>query len=75
MTQYEPCRPLRLAGSELLVVPRVKTKRGEAAFSFYVAQMWNTLQEDLRLETMLTIFKSKLKADLFTIALNEFSFK
>lgn len=42
-------------------VPRVKTKYSETAFSFYAAQMWNKLPEELRLETMLTTFKSELK--------------
>lgn len=37
-TQYEPCGAPRSAGSGLLVVPRVKTEHGEAAFSFYAAQ-------------------------------------
>ena len=35
LLRYEPSRPLRSSGTRLLSVPRVKTKHGEAAFSFY----------------------------------------
>ncbi|KAF7660294.1 hypothetical protein LDENG_00283920 [Lucifuga dentata] len=44
--QYEPCRPLRSSG--LLSVPRVRTKHGEAAFSFSAPHLWNKLSEGLR---------------------------
>ena len=30
---YEPSRPLRSPGTGLLIVPKVRTKRGEVAFS------------------------------------------
>ena len=33
--RHEPSRPLRSSGSGLLSVPRVRTKPGEAAFSYY----------------------------------------
>lgn len=50
LTQY------RRSGSELLAVPRLGTKHGETAFSFCAAR-----PEELKLGTMPTIFKSKLK--------------
>lgn len=52
------------------VVNVLKTKHGEAVFSSYVAHIWNELPKDLRLETILTTFKSKLKNYLFAVALN-----
>lgn len=57
LTQYERCRPLRSAASGLLAFTRVKTKHGEAAFSFHAAQMWSKLPVEVGLEIML--FKSK----------------
>lgn len=51
-----PSRPLKSAGSGSLAVLRVKTKHGEAAFSFSAAQMWHKLPaEKHRLETMLLL--------------------
>ncbi len=66
LTQYEPCRPLQSAGSGLLTVPRIKTGRGEAAFSFHAAQLRNKLPENLRLEAVLSSFRFKLKTYFFT---------
>ena len=43
---YEAARPLRSSGTGLL--PRIKTKQGEAAFSFYASRLWNKLPEYLR---------------------------
>ncbi|KAF7651872.1 hypothetical protein LDENG_00104180 [Lucifuga dentata] len=66
--QYEPSRPLSSSGTDLLAVPRVKTKHGEAAFSYYAANTWNKLPDDLRLAPTLTAFKSRLKTFMFTVA-------
>lgn len=38
---YQPTRALRSVGAGQLVVPRVKTKQGEMAFSHYAAQKHN----------------------------------
>ena len=65
---YESSRSLRSSGTGLLTVPRVKTKHGEAAFSYYATHSWNKLPEDLRLAPTLAIFKSRLKAFMFSIA-------
>ena len=49
ITRYTPGRPLRSANTERLTVPKVRTKtNGEAAFSFYGPNLWNTLPEGLR---------------------------
>lgn len=53
-----------VAGSGLLVVLRVRTKHGGAAFSFYAVQIWNELPEELRRDTVLTTFTSKLNSCL-----------
>ena len=45
---YEPSRPLRSANSGLLVVPRVTSQHGKAAFAHYAAVTWNKLPVDLR---------------------------
>uniref|UniRef100_A0A3B3B5V6 Reverse transcriptase domain-containing protein n=1 Tax=Oryzias melastigma TaxID=30732 RepID=A0A3B3B5V6_ORYME len=68
LTQYVPARPLRSSGSGLLSVPRVRTKHGEAAFSFYAPQIWNRLPENLRSAETLSVFKSRLKTHLFSAA-------
>uniref|UniRef100_A0AAQ5X7A8 Reverse transcriptase domain-containing protein n=1 Tax=Amphiprion ocellaris TaxID=80972 RepID=A0AAQ5X7A8_AMPOC len=68
LTQYIPTRPLRSSGSGLLLVPRVKTKHGEAAFSFYAPYIWNKLPENCRSAETLSTFKSSLKTYLFSAA-------
>uniref|UniRef100_A0A3B3DTS3 Reverse transcriptase domain-containing protein n=3 Tax=Oryzias melastigma TaxID=30732 RepID=A0A3B3DTS3_ORYME len=68
LTQYVPARPLRSSGSGLLSVPRVRTKHGEAAFSFYAPQIWNRLPENIRSAETLSVFKSRLKTHLFSVA-------
>lgn len=60
------CRPLRSAGSESVLVPRAKTKHGEAAFSFSCSNV----HQIVRLDPLLTTFKSKLKTYLFITAFN-----
>ena len=52
--------PLRSSGTGLLRVPGVRTKHGEAAFSYYELQIWNKLQENCRSAPTLTSFKSRL---------------
>ncbi len=38
LTEYKPNRPLRSLGSSQLEIPRVHTKQGESAFSYYAAR-------------------------------------
>ena len=65
---YEPTRTLRTSGRGLLLVPRVRTKQGEAAFQVYAPKIWNSLPEDVRQASTLTMFKSRMKTVLFSCA-------
>ncbi|KAF7651712.1 hypothetical protein LDENG_00106740 [Lucifuga dentata] len=67
---YIPGRSLRSAGTGQLMVPRVRTKCSEMAFSHYAAHCWNQLPLDIRCSPIVTIFKTKLKTVLFSIAFN-----
>ena len=66
LLHYEPSRSLRSSGTGLLIVPRTKSKHGEAAFSHYASHNWNKLPEHIRSAPTLPIFKSKLKTFMFT---------
>ncbi len=65
LTEYKPNRPLRSLGSSQLEIPRVHTKQGESAFSYYAARSWNQLPEEIRCAKTLATFKSRLKTHLF----------
>ncbi len=65
LTEYKPNRPLRSLGSSQLEIPRVHTKQGESAFSYYAAR-WNQLPEEIRCAKTLATFKSSLKTHLFS---------
>ncbi len=45
LTEYKPNRPLRSLGSSQLEIPRVHTKQGVSAFSYYAARSWNSFQK------------------------------
>ncbi|KAF7648112.1 hypothetical protein LDENG_00161870, partial [Lucifuga dentata] len=64
--------PPDLSGLVLVcfLFPEVRTKHGEAAFSFSAPQVWNKLPEDLRSAPTLNSFKTRLKTFLFNIAFN-----
>ena len=64
---YEPTRTLRTSGRGLLLVPRVRTNQDEAAFQFYAPKIWNSLPEDVRQASTLTMSKSRPKTVLFSI--------
>ena len=68
LPRYEPARSLRSAGSGLLVVPKIKSKHGKAAFGHYAPTLWNKLPIDLRFSPTLAAFKSRLKTQLFIAA-------
>jgi len=70
LVPYEPARTLRSTGTGLMLVPRVRTKHGEAAFQIHTAKIWNNLPEDVRQASSLTMFKTKLKTVLFSCAYN-----
>ncbi len=61
LTEYKPNRPLRSLGSSQLEIPRVHTKQGESAFSYYAARSWNQLPEEIKCAKTLATFKSSLK--------------
>ncbi len=71
LTEYKPNRPLRSLGSSQLEIPRVHTKQGESAFSYYAARSWNQLPEEIRYAKTLATFKSSLKTHLFSCAFVE----
>ncbi len=71
LTEYKPNRPLRSLGSSQLEIPRVHTKQGESAFSYYAARSWNQLPEEIRCAKTLASFKSRLKTHLFSCAFVE----
>ena len=64
---YEPTWTLRTSGRGLLLVSRVRTKQGEAAFQFYAPKIWNSLPEDVRQASTLTMFESRLKRFYFAV--------
>ncbi len=68
LTEYKPNRPLRSLGSSQLEIPRVHTKQGESAFSYFAARSWNQLPEEIRCAKTLATFKSRLKTHLFSCA-------
>uniref|UniRef100_A0A3B1J4V1 Reverse transcriptase domain-containing protein n=1 Tax=Astyanax mexicanus TaxID=7994 RepID=A0A3B1J4V1_ASTMX len=68
--EYRPTRSLRSMAKGHLVEPRVRSKHGEAAFSYYAAYNWNRLPESLRNTPNVELFKSRLKTLLFSRAFN-----
>ncbi len=73
LTEYKPNRPLRSLGSSQLEIPRVHTKQGESAFSYFAARSWNQLPEEIRCAKTLATFKSSLKTHLFSCAFVEWA--
>ena len=59
---------LQVVGTVLTSVPKVRTKHGEAVFSYYAPNIWNELSENCRSAPTLTSFKSRLKTFLFATA-------
>ena len=53
---YEASRSLRSSGSGLLSVPRITTKHGKAAFSYYAPTIWNKLPKSCTSAETLPIF-------------------
>lgn len=62
-------RSLRSSQQRLLMVPRSRLKtRGDRAFSVVGPKLWNSLPVSLRLISTESVFKSKLKTYLFSLA-------
>lgn len=66
--QYTSLKSLRSQEKKLLVKPSVRTKCGEAAFSYYAVQLWNQLPEEIKNAPTVASFKSRLKTKLFSDA-------
>uniref|UniRef100_A0A672YKY5 1-phosphatidylinositol 4,5-bisphosphate phosphodiesterase n=1 Tax=Sphaeramia orbicularis TaxID=375764 RepID=A0A672YKY5_9TELE len=64
VSYMNPPDPSGQSVTGLLSVPRVRTKHGEAAFSFYAPNVLNKLPESLRSAETLSLFKSRLKTHL-----------
>ncbi len=73
LTEYKPNRPFRSVGSSQLEIPRVQTKQGESAFSYFTARSWNQHPEEIRCAKTLATFKSRLKTRLFSCAFVEWA--
>ncbi len=70
LTEYKPNRPLRSLGSSQLEIPRVHTKQGESAFSYYAARSWNQLPEEIRFTftfTFMHLADAFIQSDLHCI--------
>jgi hypothetical protein len=66
---HQPSRCLRSASKNLLQEPRTITKTyGDRTFRKAGSAIWNSLPDELRLETSVDIFKNKLKTLLFNQA-------
>ncbi len=48
LTEYKPNRPLRSLGSSQLEIPRVHTKQGESAFSYFAARSFQKRSDVLK---------------------------
>jgi hypothetical protein len=65
---YRPTRELRSSSQQRLSGHTTRTKTGERSFSSTSSRVWNGLPADLRAETCIHTFKSKLKTHLFKSA-------
>ena len=63
-----PLRSLRSVEKNLLIRLTVRTKIGEAAFSYYAVQLWNQLPENIKNAPTVDSFKSRLMTKLFSDA-------
>ena len=63
-----PARPLRSLERNMLVIPTVRTKHSETAFSCYAAQLWNQLPDDIKGAPTVASFKSRFKTQPFSDA-------
>lgn len=68
VSEYTPSRLLRSSTQRQLARRSTNTVIGERAFSCASGSVWDTLPVELRKLPTLTLFKSKLKTHLFSIA-------
>jgi len=70
-TEYKLNRSLRSLGLNQPEIPRVHSKHGESAFSYYASRSWNRLPGEIRCTPTIVTFKSSLKTHLFRYAFTE----
>jgi len=70
LSPYTPRRTLRSADQALLQVPKCRMKHGERAFRVSGPKLWNELPLPLRQLESYSVFKSKLKTELFRQSYN-----
>ncbi len=65
--------PLRSANKALLYVPRSRLKfKGDRAFAVAAPRLWNQLPPDIKSAPSISVFKSRLKTHLYSMAFPEF---
>lgn len=68
---YTPSRSLRSSDQLLLREPITKRKlRGDRAFAVAAPKLWNSLPQHIRQPSSLSVFKSHLKTNFFSMAFN-----
>ncbi|KAJ8045610.1 hypothetical protein HOLleu_08649 [Holothuria leucospilota] len=66
---YIPTRPLRSSCKSYLSVPKLRLKTyGCRSFQYCASSLWNSLPDDLRACSQLSVFKGLLKTHLFNTA-------
>ena len=69
LTPYAPAHALRSSKLNLLQPPLIHTcTYGERSFSFSALKLWNDLPLVIRQSPSISLFKTKLKTYLFSIA-------
>ena len=72
LTDRRCSRTLRSSETPKLVVPRVRTVAASRAFRAAAPTVWNTLPHTLVTSTTVSVFKSRLKTHLFSIAFKQY---
>lgn len=67
LVPYEPCRTLRTYGTGLLLMPGDRTEHGKVVFQFNAATICNTLTDDARQASTLTMSKLKLNCSFLAL--------
>ena len=65
LQEHVPCRELRSASRNLLVVPPSRTTWGDRSFRGAAPQLWNSLPAGVRRSPSLPAFKNHLKTHLY----------
>ncbi len=72
LTEYkQTTQIIRIESVIYILIPRVHTKQGESAFSYYAAHSWKQIPEEIKCAKTLVTFKSRLKTHLFSCAFVE----